>query len=297
MSDTAPGSTASVATDPSAGAPALVDVGWLAEHLDEPDLVVLDATMGPAPSSPRIRGARWFDHDVAMAAPGSGLPHTLPSISRFQEQVRRLGVDEASRVVVYDGAGIFSSPRARWMLRRAGHRRVSVLDGGLPAWLDAGGPTGSWPAGADPHEGPEPGDFTASGSFEPAVVPMEELAGLLADPGFVVVDARSHERFTGAVPEPRPGLRAGHMPGAVNVPFTELLVDGRTMRGPAELRAILDRAVPAGTRPVASCGSGVTATVVLLALELVGRDDGLLYDGSWSQWGGSDGGEVVTGET
>ena len=87
------------------------------------------------------------------------------------------------------------------------------------------------------------------------------------------------------------------MPGAVNVPFTELLVDGRTMRGPAELRAILDRAVPAGTRPIASCGSGVTATVVLLALELVGRDDGLLYDGSWSQWGGSDGGEVVTGET
>jgi len=298
MSDTTPDSTrtSGPAAGTGAGAPALVDVSWLAEHLGEPDLVVLDATMGPSPSSPRIPGARWFDHDEAMAAPGSDLPHTLPGIEHFQEQVRRLGVDDAGHVVVYDGTGIFSSPRARWMLRQAGHGRVSVLDGGLPAWLDAGLPTEPWPEEADPRQGPEPGDFTATGSFEPAVVPMAGLEALLTDPGFTVVDARAHERFTGQVPEPRPGLRAGHMPGAVNLPFTELLVDGRLMRSPDELRRILDAAIPPGTRPVASCGSGVTATVILFALELVGRGDGLLYDGSWSQWGRPDGGAVVTGE-
>ena len=295
MSEITPGSSRTAA-DPGTEAPALVDTSWLGEHLGEPGLVVLDATMGPSPASPRIRGARWFDHDVAMAAPGSDLPHTLPGIERFQEQVRRLGVDDADHVVVYDGTGIFSAPRARWMLRQAGHRRVSVLDGGLPAWQDAGLPTEPWPEGADPREAPRAGDFTATGSFEPAVVPMAELAALLTDPGFTVLDARSRERFTGEVPEPRPGVRAGHMPGAVNLPFTELLMDGRFMRGPAELRAILDAAIPAGTRPVASCGSGVTATIILLALELVGRDDGLLYDGSWSQWGRPDGGAVVTGE-
>lgn len=298
MNDTAPDSarTPELAAGTGAAAPALVDVPWLAEHLGEPGLVVLDATMGPAPSSPRIRGAQWFDHDEAMAAPGSDLPHTLPGIERFQEQVRRLGVGDADHVVVYDGTGIFSAPRARWMLRQTGHERVSVLDGGLPAWLDAGLLTEPWTDGVDPRQAPEPGDFTATGSFEPAVVPMAELAALLTDPGFTVVDARARERFTGQVPEPRPGLRAGHMPGAVNLPFTELLVDGRFMRSPAELRTLLDAAIPPSTRPVASCGSGVTATVILLALELVGRGDGLLYDGSWSQWGRPDGGAVVTGE-
>lgn len=296
MTQNAETSAANIAQDAdSEYGPAVVDVAWLAEHLNDPNVTVIDATMGAAPTSPRIPGARWFDHDTAMAQPGSDLPHTLPDMPLFQEQVRRLGINDDAHVVIYDGPGIFSSPRARWMLTRAGHRNVSVLDGGLPEWVGAGHATEEWPEGEDPREAAVPGDFTATGEFGSFVATAARVLEALDEDGVTVVDARSGERFRGEVPEPRPGLRVGHMLGAVSVPFTDLLVGGRTLRPLDELREVLDAAIPAGNRVIASCGSGVTASVVLFALELLGRD-GVVYDGSWSEWGRPGGGPVVTGE-
>lgn len=258
-------------------APAVVDTTWLADHLGEDGLVVLDASVGDARDTDRrIPVARRFDIDGEMSKHDGGV-HTLPDADDFTRAVRRLGINADSRVVVYDAQGLFSAPRARWMLRTAGHDGVSVLDGGLPAWLAAGHETQPW---AD-EPAPEPGDFTAQ-PFGDRVVDRTELKSLLGHPGTVVADARSAGRFAGTDPEPRPGMPSGHMPGAVNLPFTDLLVDGK-LRPTSELADAVRKIVGDDQDLVVSCGSGVTACVIALAAELAGRDS-RLYDGSWSEW-------------
>ncbi|MFB7851284.1 sulfurtransferase [Streptomyces sp. NPDC056053] len=271
----------------------LVGTDWLGPRLNRPGLVVLDASVGAHRGpGPRIPGARTFDIDGALSDHDGPLPHTMPAPDRFTEELRSLGVHGTDTVVVYDRAGIYSSARAWWMLRAMGFDRAAVLDGGLPAWTDAGLPVEETePAGSGPEAAR--GDFTARPRPE-LFVDGAEVAAALSDPGAAVLDARSRERFAGTAAEPRPGLRAGHMPGAVNLPFDEVRRDGR-MRPADELRTMLTALVGERERLLFSCGSGVTACVVALGAVLAGYDDTAVYDGSWSEWGLPSERPVVTG--
>ncbi|WP_405943217.1 sulfurtransferase [Streptomyces sp. NBC_00207] len=260
---------------------ALVGVEWLGGRLGAAGLVVLDASVGAHRGAERrIPEARPFDLDGALSDHEAPAPHTMPGARAFAEAMRALGVCDSDTVVVYDGAGIYSSARAWWMLRAMGFDRVAVLDGGLPAWTAAGLPVeDTGPA----YDGPR-------GSFTPRprpglLVGAEAVAAALADPAAAVVDARTRGRFAGTAPEPRPGLRGGHMPGAVNLPFGELQDPDGLMRPAGELRAAFAEVVGGRERLYFSCGSGVTACVLALGADLAGYGQLAVYDGSWSEWG------------
>lgn len=268
----------------------VVGTDWLAPRLGAPGVVVLDASVGAhRGAGRRIPGARPFDIDGALSDPSAPLPHTMPGAGRFTEEMRCLGVDDADTVVVYDAAGIYSSARAWWMLRAMGFDRAAVLDGGLPAWSAAGLPVED----GEPVRPGRRGDFTAR-PRPGLIVGSDTVVAALADPGSAVVDARSRERFSGTADEPRPGLRGGHMPGAVNLPFGEVQRDGRMLPAP-ELRAAFTALAGDRTRLVFSCGSGVTACVLALGAELAGYRELSVYDGSWSEWGRPSGLPVATG--
>jgi thiosulfate/3-mercaptopyruvate sulfurtransferase len=268
----------------------LVSASWLKDAAGRPDVVMLDATyyLPNENKDPyalflaaRIPGAWFFDIDAVTDSTAS-LPHMLPTPEVFGAAVAALGVSAQSHVVAYDQRGIFSSARLWWMFRVFGHKNVSVLDGGLPAWIAAGGAV---EAGA-----PAPaaaGDFAAG--FRPERVrALADMRQNLVTGDERVLDARAAGRFDGSVPEPRAGMRSGHIPGAVSLPFTDLLENGR-MLPPTKLREKFAAAgVGADTKVVTSCGSGVTAAVLTLGLALAGLPEGALYDGSWSEWGSRD---------
>lgn len=263
----------------------LVSVPWLAAHIDDPSLVVLDATFHPAPSAEErakppvyLPHARVFDFDRRICDPSATLPHMMPGTELFEREVRALGVRRDSRVVVYDRIGTFSSPRGWWMFRAMGHDRVAVLDGGLPAWLEAG-----LPVVHEAEVARHVGDFVAQ-PREGLFVDADRVAAALESPGAQVLDARSEGRFFGREPEPRAGLRGGHMPNAVNLPFSSLQSGGR-MRSPQELEALFAARVSGDPQLIFSCGSGVTACVLALGACLAGRSYLSVYDGSWSEWG------------
>ncbi|MFJ3713086.1 sulfurtransferase [Streptomyces sp. NBC_01267] len=266
---------------PSPGVGPLIAADRLVHQLGTPGLVILDASVGKhRGAGRRIPGARPFDIDGALSDHSGPLPHTMPGAAVFTEEMRSLGVMDTSTVVVYDSAGIYSSARAWWMLRAMGFDRAAVLDGGLPAWTAAGYPLEDGGPVAPPGVR---GDFTAR-PRPGLVVGRGEVAAALTDPDATVLDARARERFSGAAPEPREGLRGGHMPGAVNLPFTELQHNGLMLREP-ELRAAFTARAGDRERLVFSCGSGVTACVLALGAELAGYRDLAVYDGSWSEWG------------
>jgi thiosulfate/3-mercaptopyruvate sulfurtransferase len=267
----------------------LVSTEWVARQLGTEDLRIFDCSWY-LPAEKRdahaeflqahIPGARVFDID-AIADTQSSLPHMAPTAASFERLVGALGVSNASRVVFYDQKGIFSAARGWWLLRLFGHARCAVLDGGFPKWTTE--------RRVVEHGLPS--------SLKPAVYRAQFHAGHLRGLGDVlanlnsqqeiVLDARSADRFHARVPEPRPGLRGGHIPGSCNVPFTELLTAQQTMLPPAELRARFEACgIRQGTRVVTSCGSGLTAALLNLALELAGFPMGALYDGSWAEWGG-----------
>ncbi|MFD9334204.1 sulfurtransferase [Streptomyces sp. NPDC060028] len=270
----------------------LVGVDWLAGRLGAAGLVVFDASVGAHRATDRrIPGARPFDLDGVLSDHDAPAPHAMPGAAEFAEAMRGLGLDDTDTVVVYDGAGVYSSARAWWMLRAMGFDRVAVLDGGLPAWLAAGREA---EAHGPAYGGPR-GSFTAR-PRSGLLVDSAAVVAALADPAAAVLDARTRERFAGTAPEPRPGLRGGHMPGAVNLPFGELQRDGGLMRPPAELRAAFEPLVGGvgeRDRLLFSCGSGVTACVLALGATLAGYGHGpgpghahlAVYDGSWSEWG------------
>jgi thiosulfate/3-mercaptopyruvate sulfurtransferase len=274
----------------------LVTPAWLAAHLGAPDLVVLDASMKPIGSvgaSPAASAEVWlpraqvFDFDTRVCDRSTSLPHMMPTPEVFEREVRALGVNQQSQIVVYDKVGIFSSPRAWWMFKAMGHDAVAVLDGGLPGWVAAGLPTesGSRPAVAT-------GDFVARPRSS-LFVDADDVATALTNPAVAVLDARSEGRFHGRDPEPRQGLRGGHMPNAINVPFGAVQAQGR-MKSAEEIAALFAAKVGARERLVFSCGSGVTACTLALAAELAGYSNKAVYDGSWSEWGLPSARPVVT---
>jgi thiosulfate/3-mercaptopyruvate sulfurtransferase len=284
---------------PAHTSPWLVETGWLAEHLDAPDVVVIDASIH-LPTTGRnahaeylaehIPGALFFDIDD-IADETSPLPHMLPTTVKFASRMKQMGIGDGMRVVAYDSVGLYSAARAWWMLRVMGHSDVAVLDGGLKKWKAEGRPVAD---GAPPHRSPR--HFTPRFHAE-LVRDAGEVKSLIDSPVTQIVDARSAGRFEGREPDPRPGLRAGHIPGSRNVPYASLLNTDGTLKSESELRAVFVAAgVDTGRPVVASCGSGVTAGIVALALAILRCPDAAVYDGSWVEWGAEDNGlPVVTG--
>lgn len=265
----------------------IVSTDWLAQHLDAPDLRILDATTY-LPGDPRdakanydashIPGARFFDIDDVSDS-NSDLPHMAPPTEKFMSRMRALGVGDGHRVVVYDSEGLFSAARVWWLFRHMGQMDVAVLDGGLPKWIAEGHPTEDLPPMIRDRHMTARRDATLVKD-----VTQVALASKLNQAE--IVDARAAERFRGETEEPREGLRSGHIPNSKNVPFKTLLNEDSTFKSPDDLRAVFTDAGVDLNRPViTTCGSGVTAAILSLALEIIGHRDHSLYDGSWAEWG------------
>ena len=277
---------------------ALVSTEWLAANLGAPDLRVVDASYylpgeGLDPrrefEAQHIPGAVFFDIDD-IKDPANDLPHMVPPPHIFSSKVRKLGLGDGLRLVIYDQRGVWSAPRAWWTFRYFGHHEVAVLDGGLPKWLDEGRPV------EDGEAHPEERHFTPRiNSF--LLRDREQMIDNLTRAAEQVVDARGPGRFEGREPEPREGLRSGHIPGSRNLPFTEVVDPAtQTVLDKAALKArFADAGVDLRKPVVTTCGSGVTAAVLSLALHRLGHHDVALYDGSWSEWGLDNGTPVESG--
>lgn len=276
----------------------LVSTDWLAKHLKDPDLRLLDASwyLPDAGRNARaeydaahIPGARFFDIDD-ISDNRSDLPHMAPPVEKFMSRLRAMGVGDGHQVVVYDGAGLLSAARVWWLFKLMGQDNVAVLDGGLPKWVAEGHPTEDMP--------PIPRDRHMTVRLQNQLVrdvTQVAQASKLGDPQ--IVDARAAARFRGDAPEPREGLRAGHIPGSRNLPYTELLNDDHTLKTPEEMRSLFEAAgVDLGKPVITTCGSGITAAILALALERLGHVNWSLYDGSWAEWGAFPTVPVATGD-
>ncbi|WP_439122003.1 3-mercaptopyruvate sulfurtransferase [Marivita sp.] len=265
----------------------LVSTEWLASHMRDPDLRILDGSFY-LPDTGRdakaeyaaghIPGARFFDIDE-ISDSRSDLPHMAPPIEKFMSRMRAMGVGDGHQVVVYDGAGLFSAARVWWMFKLMGQNDVAVLDGGLPKWIAEGREVEDLPPIVrDRHM------TVRRQAHLVKDVTQVSAASKLRDQE--IIDARSPGRFRGEEPEPRPGMRGGHIPGSKNVHYASLLNADQTMKSPDETRTIFEAAGVDLAKPaITTCGSGVTAAILSLAMARMGKDNHSLYDGSWSEWG------------
>jgi len=268
----------------------LISAQWLKGQLDNPDVVVLDATFhlpifnrdaAAEFVAERIPGARFFDVDN-VKDPKNPLPHMVPSPELFAATVGGMGISNNTQVVCYDTYGLFSAARPWWMFRLFGHENVCVLDGGLPAWKDSGLPLESGPPDA-----PDAVEFNAG--FRPELIKYrEDVLAILNYGGETVLDARPADRFDGSTPEPRPEVRSGHIPGSLNLSFLDLVDPGtKKVKSVHGLQKLYEKAgLRVGRdKVVTTCGSGVTACSLALGLHLLGDETVAVYDGSWSEWG------------
>ena len=269
----------------------LVETDWLADHLEAPDLVVLDSSWHLPGAErdahaeylqERIPGALFFDIDE-IADTDSDLPHMLPSPEKFSSRMRRMGIGDGFRIVCYDSVGLFSAARVWWTFRVMGVDEVAVLNGGLAKWKSEGRPLEDGPP---PHRTER--HFTSRRKAE-LIRDRDDVLAITDNNSAQIVDARAVERFEGRVPEPRPGLRAGHIPGSLNLPYATLLNADGTLKSVPQLKAIFSAAgVDLANPVVTTCGSGVTASILALALAILGHRNTAVYDGSWSEWGGDE---------
>ncbi|HUU67292.1 MAG TPA: 3-mercaptopyruvate sulfurtransferase [Methyloceanibacter sp.] len=269
----------------------LIETDELERELDAPDFVIIDATWympGEAKDAraeylaEHIPGAIFFDIDEIVDT-RSALPHMLPPPEKFSSRMRAMGIGDGQRVVVYDRHGMFSAPRVWWMFRVMGAEDVSVLNGGLPKWKREGCPlmTGEPAQRTTRH-------FTARRNLD-LVRDVDDMKALIHDRSAAIIDARSPERFAGKASEPREGLRSGHIPGSQNIPYGALLNEDGTLKSPDELNTVFEAAGVDPHKPVVtSCGSGITACVLALALSEAGHRRTSVYDGSWSEWGANE---------
>lgn len=255
----------------------IVSASWLHSELQNPDIIILEARLEQNPDL-QIKEARLFDIKNNFSDTQNPLPNTFPSTEQFTAESQKLGINKNSIVVIYDSLGIYSSPRAWWMFKTMGHKEVYVLDGGLPEWIKEGFPTEK-----SQQTTYEKGNFEAKLNPE-SIKNKEQILENITAKKAVLMDARSSERFHATQEEPRPGMRSGHIPGSINVPFTDLQDNGK-YKSKAELTKILNL----NDQPlVFTCGSGITACIVLLACELISDNPKAIYDGSWTEWGSSD---------
>lgn len=263
----------------------IVSVQWLLNNLNNPNLVILDAStkenksnLTPKYEGIQIKGARFFDMETTFVDKESSIPNMIPSPTIFEQECKKLGVNKNSVIVVYDNIGIYTSPRAWWMFKTMGHHNVVVLDGGLTAWRNE-----NYPCEPIQQKTYKAGSFEAV--YKSSLVKnAEEIVENINKKEFTVIDARSNDRFLGSTSEPRENMASGHIPNSINLPWKQVLTSEK-MKSKNELEAVFKSLNIINKPLVFTCGSGVTACIILLASEIILKNNKALYDGSWSEWG------------
>jgi len=263
----------------------LVSVQWLFDNLNAPNLVILDATIPKVGQSAQnlntkegIKEALFFDIKNVFSEKNAPFPNTIVSPEVFEYETRKMGINNDSAIIIYDKHGVYSSPRAWWLFKAMGHKNVAVLDGGFPQWKRVHYPSGK----INDYKG-ESGNFKAN--YQPnSIFNYHNVLEALSNEDNLILDARSEDRFKGIKPEPREGLRSGHIPNSKNLPFTELVKDGKMLPN-SELFEKFNDYSSAPSKMIFSCGSGVTACILALGAEISGHKNISVYDGSWTEWG------------